>query len=310
MINKADLISSFPRSSLEHWAVLAAVVDQGGFGPAASALHRSQSAISYAIARLQSTLDVPLFSHEGRRAVLTAEGDTLLKRARPLLRDLATLERLARSMKQGWESALRLVVDAAFPREMLLKIVAELRQLCPNTEINLSDAVLSGAEEVISDGSADVVVTSRIPPQYLGEFLMDVRFVGIARPDHALFRLDRPLTVDDLARHVQIVVRDSGTRAPRDEGWLGAERRCTVSSLEASLAMIEAGLGYGWVPEHLVAESRSRGKVHALPLGAGGIRKLSLHLVVVRPQPVGPATRAAVECFERHRPANPLEASS
>jgi DNA-binding transcriptional LysR family regulator len=310
MIKKADAIGSLPRSSLDHWAVLAAVVDQGGFGPAASALHRSQSAVSYAIARLQSALDVPLFSLKGRRAVLTAEGGTLLQRARPLLRDLATLERLARSMKQGWESALRLVVDAAFPRELLLKIVAELRQLCPNTEINLSDAVLSGAEEVISDGSADVVVTSRVPPQYLGEFLMDVSFLGVARPDHPLFQLDRPLTVDDLARHVQMVVRDSGTRAPRDEGWLGAERRCTVSSLEASLAMIEAGLGYGWIPEHLIADSLPQGKLRALPLGAGGRRKMSLHLVVVRPEPAGPATRAAVECFERHRPANPLGANS
>jgi DNA-binding transcriptional LysR family regulator len=309
MINKTDAPASLPRSSLDHWAVLASVVDQGGFGPAAAALHRSQSAVSYAIARLQSTLDVPLFSHEGRRAVLTAEGGTLLKRARPLLRDLATLERLARSMKQGWESALRLVVDAAFPRELLLKILAELRQLCPNTEINLSDAVLSGAEEVISDGSADVVVTSRVPPQHLGEFLMDVTFLGIARPDHPLFQLERALTVDDLARHVQMVVRDSGTRAPRDEGWLGAERRCTVSSLEASLAMIEAGLGYGWIPEHLIADSLRQGKLRALPLGAGGRRKLSLHLVLVRPEPAGPATRAAVECFERHRPANPLGAS-
>lgn len=309
MIDKADAIRP-PRSSLDHWAVLAAVVDQGGFGPAAAALHRSQSAVSYAIARLQSTLDVELFSLQGRRAVLTSEGETLLKRARPLLRDLATLERLARSMKQGWESALRLVVDAAFPRALLLKIVAELRQLCPNTEINLSDAVLSGAEEVISDGSADVVVTSHVPPQYLGELLMDVRFIGVARPDHALFQLERALTVDDLARHVQMVVRDSGTRAPRDEGWLGAERRCTVSSLEASLAMIEAGLGYGWIPEHLIADSLREGKLRALPLGAGGTRKLSLHLVVVRPEPAGPATRAAVECFERHRPANPMTANS
>lgn len=306
MINKADVMGQPPRSSLDHWAVLAAVVDRGGFAPAAAALHRSQSAVSYAIARLQSALDVPLFTHAGRRAVLTAEGQTLLKRARPLLRDLATLERLARSMQQGWESALRLVVDAAFPRELLLRIVAELRQLCPNTEINLSDAVLSGAEEVISDGSADVVVSSRVPPQYLGEFLMDVNFVAVARPDHALFQLERPLTVDDLARHVQIVVRDSGTRAPRDEGWLGAERRCTVSSLEASLAMIEAGLGFGWIPEPLIATARSLGRVRALPLGAAGTRKLSLHLVVVRPPPVGPATRAAVECFERHRPSVPV----
>lgn len=292
-----------PRSSLEHWAVLAAVVDHGSFAAAAASLHRSQSAVSYAIARLQGALKVSLLVIEGRKAVLTPEGQTLLRRARPLLHDLETLELLAGSLNQGWESELRLVVDAAFPRARLLKIIAQLRQLCPNTQIELSDAVLSGAEQAIVEGSADVVVSSHVPAGSLGEFLMDVSFVAVARPDHPLFQLQRTLVADDLVRHVQIVVRDSGTWAPRDEGWLGAERRCTVSSLEASLAMIEAGLGYAWIPEHLIGEGLRTQSLRRLPLAAGGIRKLPLHLVLVHPQLVGPAARAAVECFERHRPA-------
>lgn len=293
---------AIPRTSLEHWAVLAAIVDLGGFAPAARALHRSQSAVSYAVARLQESLDTPLLVLDGRRAVLTPAGKTLLKRARPLLRELEALERLAASLQQGWESELRLVVDAAYPRGRLLEIVGELRQLCPNTEINLSDAVLSGAEEVIAAGGADIVVTSRVPPQFIGELLMDVNFIAVARPDHALLQLDRTLNANDLTHHVQIVVRDSGSKAPRDEGWLGAERRCTVSSLEASLAMVEAGLGYGWLPEHLVGAALERGTLRRLPLQAGAMRKLSLQLVVVRSDPLGPAARAAVECFERHRP--------
>jgi len=293
---------ALPSTSLEHWAVLAAVVDRGGFAPAATSLHKSQSAVSYAVARLQEALDVRLLIIEGRKAALTAEGRTLLQRVRPLLHDLATLERLARSLKQGWESELRLVVDAAFPRPRLLEIVAELRQRCPNTQIELSDAVLSGAEQVILEQQADVVVTSRVPSNFLGEFLMDVAFIAVARPDHALFALQRPLTVDDLARHLQIVVRDSGTLARRDEGWLGAERRCTVSSPEASLALIEAGLGFGWVPEHLVTEALRVRRLQPLPLIAGGSRTLPLHLVLVQPEPAGPAARAAAECFARHRP--------
>jgi DNA-binding transcriptional LysR family regulator len=308
MIRKTNVSLALPRTSLEQWTVLTAVVDRGGFAPAAAALHKSQSAVSYALARLQSALDVPLLSIEGRKAVLTAAGRTLLQRVRPLLHDFEALERLAHSLKRGWESELKLVVDAAFPRANLLGIVAELRQLCPNTQIELSDAVLSGAEQVILEGSADVVVTSRVPAGFLGEFLMDVTFIAVARPDHALFGLQQALTVADLARHLQIVVRDSGTRSPRDEGWLGAERRCTVSSPEASLAMIEAGLGYAWLPEHLIAEPLGLGKVRPLPLQAGGARKLPLHLVLVRPEPAGPAARAAVECFERHRSAVGLQA--
>jgi DNA-binding transcriptional LysR family regulator len=301
-IRKVDQSIAVPGTSLEQWAVLEAVVDRGGFAAAAAVLHRSQSAVSYTVARLQSALDMPLLAIEGRRAVLTAQGRALLQRARPLLREMESLERLARSLKQGWESALRLVVDAAFPRQRLLDVLAELRQLCPNTEISLSDAVLSGAEQVIAEGGADLVVTSRVPPQFLGEFLMDVIFVAVARPDHALLLLERTLTGDDLTRHVQIVVRDSGSRSPRDEGWLGAERRCTVSSPEASLAMIEAGLGFGWLPEHLIAAPLAAGTLRRLPLQTGASRKLSLQLVLLHPDSAGPALRAAVECFERHRP--------
>jgi len=293
---------ALPRTSLEQWAVLAAVIDRGGFAQAAAHLHRSQSAVSYAVARLQEALAVPLLSIEGRKAVLTPHGAVLLKRARPLLKDLDTLESLARQLEQGWESELRLVVDAAFPRERLMSIMAELQRLCPDTQMQLSDAVLSGAEEAITESKADVVVTTRVPNGSLGQWLMDVTFVAVARFDHPLNQSDHPLTVDDLARHVQVVVRDSGLRHPRDEGWLGAERRCTVSSLESSLATVEAGLAFAWLPHHLVDPSFKAGKLRALPLALGATRNMPLYLVLVRPELAGPAARAAIECFERHVP--------
>jgi DNA-binding transcriptional LysR family regulator len=290
------------KTSLEQWAVLAAVVDHGGFAQAAAALNRSQSAVSYAVARLQEALAVPLLVIEGRKAVLTAHGQVLLKRSRSLLADLGKLELLARSLSQGWEPELRLVVDAAFPRERLLSIVAELQQLCPNTQMQLSDAVLSGAEDAIVDGTADVVVTTRVPPGYLGDWLLDVTFVAVARSDHALFSFDHALTPADLTRHVQVVIRDSGVKQPRDDGWLGAELRCTVSSMEASLATVEAGLAYAWLPEHLIRVPLDGGVIRPLPLAAGGSRNVALNLVLVNADLAGPAARAAVEAFQRHRP--------
>ncbi len=259
------------RTSLEQWAVLAAVVDEDGFGQAAEALNKSQSAVSYAVARLQESLGIGLLEVDGRKAVLTAHGKTLLKRARPLIRDLETLERLAQSLKQGWEPELKLVVDVAFPRQSLLDIIAELQQRCPNTEVQVSDAVLSGAEEAISENRADVVVTSHLPPDYLGAPLLTVNFVAVAYPSHPLFALDRPLTSNDLVRYVQVVVRDSGIKNPRDEGWLGAERRCTVSSMEASLATVLAGLGYAWLPEHITSEPHTTGTIAGAAAGDGHI---------------------------------------
>jgi DNA-binding transcriptional LysR family regulator len=293
---------TLPRTTLEQWAVLATVIDRGGFAPAARVLHRSQSAISYAVAGLQESLGVALLAIQGRKAVLTAHGETLLRRARPLLQELATLEALADSLQRGWESQLKLVVDLAFPRERLLRIVSELGMACPHTQLQLADAVLSGAEEAIVGQSADVVVTTRVPPGVLGDFLLDVPFIAVAHPDHPLVQLQRPLAASDLAHHTQVVVRDSGQDHPRDEGWLGAERRFTVSSMEASLAMVTAGLAFAWLPEHLLAPAFAAGTARALPLDHGAIRNVSLYLVLVHAQVAGPAAREAAQSFVRHAP--------
>jgi DNA-binding transcriptional LysR family regulator len=287
------------KTSVEQWAVLAAVVDTGGFAQAALALNRSQSAVSYSVARLQEALGLPLLVVEGRKSVLTAHGHTLLARARNLIKDLDTLEQLARSLEQGWEPELRLVVDAAYPRSRLLLIIAELQRSCPSTQIQLSDVILSGAEDAITGNSADVIVTSRVPAGYLGDWLLDVKFMAVAHADHPLLKLGRTLTPDDLVRHVQAVVRDSGAAHPRDEGWLGAGRRFTVSSMEASLATILAGLAYAWLPEHLLADALQSGVLRPLPLAVGGARNVSLYVVLARPDLLGPAGRAAVAAFRR-----------
>jgi DNA-binding transcriptional LysR family regulator len=289
---------SLPRTTLEQWAVLAAVVDQGGFAQAAESLSRSQSAVSYAVARLQDSIGVPLLVPDGRKSVLTPHGRTLLQRARSLIHDLDTLELLAKSLKQGWEPELRLVVDAAFPRGSLLDIIAELQRTCPSTQIQLADAVLSGAEDAITQGAADVVVTSRVPPGFLGDRLLEVEFVAAARPDHPLFQLERELTANDLTRQVQAVVRDSGS-SHRDDGWLGAEHRFTVSSMESSLATLLAGLAYAWLPLHLLAEFFDDGRLRRLPLTSGASRMVTLHIVKVRPELIGPAGLAAVSAFKR-----------
>jgi DNA-binding transcriptional LysR family regulator len=299
LIKNLDVSVPIAKTSVEQWAVLAAVVDTGGFAQAAEVLNRSQSAVSYTVARLQEALGLALLVVEGRKSVLTAHGATLLTRARTLIKDLDTLEQLAKSLKQGWEAELNLVVDAAFPRPRLLDIIAELQQSCPTTQVQLADVILSGAEDAITGGTADIVVTSRVPPGYLGDWLLDVTFIAVARPDHPLFGLGRELSTDDLVRHVQAVVRDSGTAHPRDDGWLGAERRFTVSSMEASLATLLAGLAYAWLPEHLLEEPLRSGALQRLPLGAGGSRKVSLQIVLVRPGLAGPAARAAVAAFHR-----------
>ncbi len=291
------------RSSIDQWEVLAAVVDAGGFAQAAARLNRSQSAVSYAIAQLQGGLGVQVLEIRGRKAVLTATGEQLLRRSRAIVDQFRRLEELARAIDGGWETELRLVVDAAFPQQRLLGILAELRVGCPHTTISLADAVLSGAEEAITAGTADVVVTTRVPHGFLGDWLMDVEMIAVTAPTHPLHGTQRALTLDDLTLHPQVVVRDSGRLNPRDEGWLGAQQRWTVASLEASHAVTRDGLAYAWLPSHLVADDIAAGKLKPLPLSVGGMRKMPLYVVLVKGETAGPAARKTVELFQRHLPA-------
>jgi DNA-binding transcriptional LysR family regulator len=133
----------------------------------------------------------------------------------------------------------------------------------------------------------------------LGDWLYETTFIACASPSHPLLALERKISLHDLEQYPQVVLRDSGTRAPRDEGYLGAKLRWTVGSLDASIAIVERGLAFAWLPEHTVATSLAAGRLKALPLEAGAARKVPLYLVLVRPSEAGPAARAAMELLHQ-----------
>src|SRR5258707_11123647 len=71
-----------PTISLEQWRALVAVVDDGSYAAAAEAIHKSQSAVTYAVQQVEKLLGVKAFRLEGRKAVLTPTGRMLYTRAR------------------------------------------------------------------------------------------------------------------------------------------------------------------------------------------------------------------------------------
>ncbi len=279
------------RTTLEQWRVLQAIVEYGGYAQAAEALHRSQSSISYMAARLQDQIGVDLLVMEGRKARLTANGKALLSQASELLADAHKLEQLARRLEQGWEAELRVVVDVAFPTALLLQALNQFTQEVGQTRIQLGEVVLSGADEALLEQRADVLIGTRVPPGYLGDLLLDVEFVAVAHPGHTLHRLGRPLTSDDLKREMQIVLRDSGTLQPRDEGWLGSSHRWTVTGMETSAAMVADGLGFAWLPRHVIQKQLEQGSLWPLPLNEGQTRRVSLYLTFGNGAAAGPAAR-------------------
>jgi len=277
-----------PKSTLEQWQVLQAIVECGGYAQAAEALHRSQSSVSYMVAKLQEQLGVELLEIDGRRARLTTSGEALLRKARVLLDDAFQLEELAQRLNAGWESEVHFAVDSLFPIELLMQILNEFEPLARHTRVNLQETILSGAEDILREKKADIVITNYVPSGYLGDQLLDVEFIAVAHPAHPLHGLGRSLDEDDLARHLQIVVRDSGSGGGRT-GWLSQSQRWTVTNPHTRLDMICGGLGFGWMASHKIAAQIDAGLLKPLPLRVGQKRKLSLSLIIANAERPGPA---------------------
>ncbi|WPP47760.1 LysR family transcriptional regulator [Pseudomonas sp. AN-1] len=288
-----------PRVTLEQWRTLQAVVDHGGFAQAAEALHRSQSSISYTVARMQEQLGVPLLRIDGRKAVLTEAGALLLRRSRQLVKQASQLEELAHHMEQGWEAEVRLVLDAAYPTRQVVEALSAFMPQSRGCRVLLREEVLSGVEEALTEGEADLAISGLILPGQLGTDLANVEFVAVAHPDHALHRLQRELTFQDLEAQLQIVTRDSGRRQQRDVGWLGAEQRWTVGSLATAATFVSSGLGFAWLPSHLIQRELAEGKLKPLPLGNGARREMRFFLYPNKDRQMGPATRILSELLRQ-----------
>jgi DNA-binding transcriptional LysR family regulator len=279
---------SQPRISLEQWRALVAVVDRGGYAQAAAALHKSQSAITYAIQQLEAQLGVRAFTVQGRRAVLTPTGDLLVRRARALVEDAAGLEEAARRVSSGWEAELRVSVDVIFPTWLLFQCLAVLNAESPDTRIEVQESVLGHRTDALARGEADLAIFSSVPPGFLGEALMRVRFVLVAHPDHPLHALGRPVTLRDLRRHRQLVVRESSPdRATRPA--VDVARRWTVSHMATSIEAACAGHGFAYLPEHRIRGQLEAGLLKPLPASIGGERYAELYLVHADPDRAGPA---------------------
>lgn len=283
------------RIALEQWRVFRTVVDADGYARAAVALHKSQSAVTYAVQKLERLLGVKAFELRGRKAVLTAAGRVLYRRAGNLLEEAAALERAAGQLAQGWEAEIRLAADIVFPTWLLLHCLARFAEEQPQVRVELFETVLGGTEQALLDRNADLVISTLMPQGFLGDPLMQLGFVAVAAPSHPLHALRRPLTNQDLRRFRQLVIRDSSAGRKRDAGWLGAEQRWTVSSKATSIRAACMGLGFAWYPESMVRDELASGALKPLPLREGGERRVTAYLIYADRDYAGPGVQKLAE---------------
>jgi len=273
--------------TLDQWKALISVVDSGGYEKAAEALNKSQSSVTYAVQKLQSQLGVKAFQVKGRKAVLTPTGEFLYRRARALVDEADATERAATKLSAGWEAQIAVAMDVAFPVWLMLECLQRFGAESPHTRIELIESVLGGTSEALLKGQAQLAVSGIVPPGFMGEKLMPVRFIAVAHPEHPLHKLGRPVTMQDLRAHRHLVVRESDTRrATRPR--LEATQRWTVTHMTTSMGAASRGFGYGWYPEYRIRDEIAAGTLKQLPMREGAEVVAQIYLIFADRDAAGP----------------------
>ncbi|MGW4126026.1 LysR family transcriptional regulator [Nocardia sp. NPDC004711] len=142
------------------------VARAGSMSEAATTLTVAQSAISRQIAKLESTIGVPLFERHPRGMTLTDAGTRLLAH---VLRSEAESTTLVDDLRAGRGLHTRTITVAsseAFGRQLLPRAIATFRRDEPDVAFQLDIVGNEEATRRVLDGAADVAVATTTRPQH------------------------------------------------------------------------------------------------------------------------------------------------
>ncbi len=280
--------------TLDQLRIPVAIADTGSFSAAGRALGRAQSAISQSIAGLEAVQGVTIFNRSGYRPTLTHAGRTLVAQARLVLSSAARFEAVAGGIRGGLEPELRLAVDPLVPSDRLTDALRELRSRFPDLPVAFSTEGLGGALRRLRLDTTDLAIClllPAVPGDILARPILQMAMKAVAAPVHPLARIDGPLTRDDLAPYIQLVLSDPSGDTDANYGLL-SERRWRFVDLGRRLDFLHAGLGWCRMPDHMIEASLSDGRLVALDLAeddpqAGNLVIHAAHRFDRTPGPAG-----------------------
>lgn len=134
----------------------AAIARAGSITDGAAQIHRSQSAASIQIKRLEAILGKPVFERHGRGIALSETGRRLLPIAHDVTARLdQTLHDLSRGAVKG---KLRLAIPDDHGRAKLVKIIAAFNQQHPQVELDVTCAISTGFPDALKKGTLDLAI--------------------------------------------------------------------------------------------------------------------------------------------------------
>ncbi|WP_431304190.1 LysR family transcriptional regulator [Sediminicoccus sp. BL-A-41-H5] len=285
--------------TLDQFTVFVAIAEAGSFAGAARRLGRAQSAVTYAVQKLEEQTGLPLFDRSAYRPVLSEAGRALLPRARRVVEDVAAYRRQAAGIAQGVEPELTVALSSLAPLVLVTPALGRLHAGYPGVQLRLLIQPDEQATASLAEGEADLALALDLPglPAWAERIpITDLRMVFVAAREHPLARLDGPLSPEVLGEHLQVAVSvERAARRGRDHGVVGINR-WYVQDVATKLALLRAGLGWGSMPRALVEEDLAAGRMVLLDAAAAWRDRPPALLAAIhhRERPPGPAARAFV----------------
>ncbi|MHA3885090.1 LysR substrate-binding domain-containing protein [Stutzerimonas degradans] len=166
-------MANYPGIDTELLRSFVAIADHGGFTRAAEAVHRTQSAISMQMKRLEEdVLQRPLFERSGRQVSLTAEGQVLLGYARRILKLHGEVMTTLR--EPHMVGAVRIGTPDDYVMRFLPGILAQFAQAYPLVQVELH---CEPSYQLLQRQDMDLTIVTREPGTEIGQLLRQERFV-------------------------------------------------------------------------------------------------------------------------------------
>lgn len=255
--------------TIDQLRVFRQVAETGSFSAAARAMHRAQSAITYAVQKLEEQVGAPIFDRSGYRPVLSEAGRALLPRAVRILDELAAFGSQARGIAGGLEPEVSLVVEAMYSTPRLMRVLADFQGEFPSVQLRIYVESLGATAKTVLDGIADLAIALDFAASVPGldcTPMGDIELVPVAAPGHPLAQLRGKIAPEAIRDHVQLVLADRSDLTKGRDYSVFALRTWRLADLGARHEMLRAGLGWGSMPIHMIEDDLARGRLVKLDI--------------------------------------------
>jgi DNA-binding transcriptional LysR family regulator len=285
--------------TLDQLKVLLSVIDAGSFAGAARKLNRATSVISYSIANLEAQLGLTLFDRQTtRKPQLTEAGRMVLAEARTVINGIDSLRAKSKGLLQGLESELHLVLDTLLPEHRVVDALTSFRAQFPTVTLHLYIESLGAVTKLVCDRIATIGIAGPLVSiDGIAKIAVgSVRMITVAAPNHPLATSTGHMPGAG-REHVQLVLSDrSDLTRGRDIAVVGTST-WRLADLGSKHMLLKAGIGWGNMPEPMVADDLATGRLIRLhmPDSVGG--DYVMDAIYRTDTPPGPAGSWLIEHF-------------